>query len=174
MHSKFLLTYRRIQVTIKKIMIAAAIASAAFAAPAMANENFTGARVEVTAGVDDAINNRDITDVTYGATVGVDFPVGDKFTAGVEANVDNVFDRRDVGASVRLGYVATPTVLLYGKAGYANYKDSFSRELDGLRAGAGVEVKVSKNTFVGAEYRYSDFEANTGKHGVFARLGLRF
>ena len=158
----------------KKIMIAAAIVSAAFAAPAVANENFAGARAEVTAGVDDAINNRDTTDVTYGATVGVDFPVGDKFTAGVEANVDNVFDRRDVGASVRLGYVATPTVLLYGKAGYANYKDSFSRELDGLRAGGGVEVKVSKNTFTKVEYRYTDFEANAGKHGILIGLGIRF
>lgn len=157
-----------------KLFIAAALATASISAPAMANENFTGARVEVTAGVDDAVNNRDATDVTYGATVGVDFPVGESFTAGVEANVDNVFDRRDVGASVRLGYVAAENVLVYSKAGYANYKDSFSRELDGLRAGAGFEVNVSDNTFVGAEYRYSDFEANTGKHGVFARLGLRF
>lgn len=157
----------------KKFMIAAALVATAFATPAMANE-FTGVRVEVTAGVDDAINNADVTDVTYGATVGVDFPVGEKFTAGVEANVDNAFDRRDVGASVRVGYVAFDNVLLYSKAGYSNYKDAFSRELDGLRVGGGVEVNVSENTFVGAEYRYTDFEANTGKHGVFARLGLRF
>ncbi len=157
----------------KTFMIAAAMAATALATPAMAND-FTGARVEVTAGVDDAINNFDVTDVTYGATVGVDFPVGEKFTAGVEANVDNVFDRRDVGASVRVGYVAFEDVLVYGKAGYANYKDAFSRELDGLRVGGGFEVNVSDNTFVGAEYRYSDFEGNTGKHGAFARLGLRF
>lgn len=154
-------------------MIAAALATAAMAAPAYAND-FTGARVEVTAGVDDAINNVDVTDVTYGATVGVDFPVGESVTLGVEANVDNVFDRRDVGASARVGYVVADNVLAYGKAGYANYKDAFSRELDGLRLGGGFEVNVSDNTFVGAEYRYSDFQSNAGKHGVFARLGLRF
>lgn len=157
----------------RKIMITAALAATALATPAMAND-FTGARVEVTAGVDDAINNFDATEVTYGATVGVDFPLGEKVTVGVEANVDNVFDRRDIGASARLGYVVTDNVLVYGKAGYANYKDAFSRELDGLRVGGGFEVNVSENTFVGAEYRYSDLEANTGKHGVFARLGLRF
>ena len=85
----------------KRFMIAAALAATALTAPAMAapNEAFTGARVEVTAGLDDAINNRDVTDVTYGVTAGVDFPVGTQFTAGVEANVDNAFDRRDIGAS---------------------------------------------------------------------------
>lgn len=157
----------------KKFMIAAALAATALATPAMANE-FTGVRVEVTAGVDDNINNADVTEVTYGATVGVDFPVGEKFTAGVEANVDNAFDRRDVGASVRVGYVALDNVLVYTKAGYSNYKDAFSRELDGLRVGGGVEVNITKNSFVGAEYRYSDFEGNTGKNSVAVRLGLRF
>lgn len=154
-------------------MIAAALAATAMATPAMAND-FTGARVEVTAGVDDVTNSFDTTDVTYGVTAGVDFPVGEKFIVGVEANVDNVFDRRDVGASARVGYVAFENTLVYGKAGYANYKDAFSRELNGLRLGGGLEVNVTDNTYVGVEYRYTDFEQGVGKHGGLVKLGLRF
>lgn len=157
----------------KTFMIAAALAATAMATPAMAND-FTGARVEVTAGADDVTNSFDVTDVTYGVTAGVDFPVGEKFIVGVEANVDNVFDRRDVGASARVGYVAFENTLVYGKAGYANYKDAFSRELDGLRVGGGLEVNVTDNTYVGVEYRYTDFESNVGKHGGLVKLGLRF
>lgn len=158
----------------KKIaIIAAALATTLVAAPAMAND-FAGARVEVTAGLDDAINNRDTTDVTYGVTAGVDFPVTKNVVLGVEANVDNVFDRREIGASARVGVEVVNNVLVYGKAGYTNYKDSFSRKLDGLRLGGGVEVNVSDATFVKAEYRYSDLEQGTGKHGALVGVGIRF
>lgn len=159
---------------IKNMIVAiAALGLAVSAAPAMAND-FTGARVELTAGVDDVRNLRDTTDVTYGLTAGFDVGVTDNVIAGVEANVDNVFDRADIGASARLGYVATKNTLVYGKVGYANYKDAFSRNLDGLRVGAGLEHNISDNTYVGAEYRYTDFERGVGKHGALVKLGLRF
>lgn len=141
--------------------------------PAYAND-FTGVRVEVTAGVDDVINNPDATDVTYGATVGADFELVKSVIFGVEANVDNVFDRTDVGTSARLGYVVDNSVLLYGKVGYANYENVFSKNLDGFRVGGGLEVNVFRNVFVGAEYRYSDFESDVGKHGVLGKVGFRF
>lgn len=157
----------------KKLITLAALSLAAIATPAMATD-FTGPRVEVTAGADDVTGVRDTTDVTYGATVGFDFRVAGPVIAGVEANLDNVFDRRDVGASARVGVEATDNLLVYGKVGYANYKDTFSRELDGLRVGGGLELAVTKNVFAKVEYRYTDFEANVGKHGGLVGVGLRF
>lgn len=157
----------------KKLLTLAAFSLAAIATPAMATD-FTGPRVEVTAGADDVTGVRDTTDVTYGATVGFDFRVAGPVIAGVEANLDNVFDRRDVGASARVGVEATDNLLVYGKVGYANYKDVFSRELDGLRVGGGLELAVTKNVFAKVEYRYSDLEANVGKHGGLVGIGLRF
>lgn len=157
----------------KKLITLAALSLAALATPAMATD-FTGPRVEVTAGADDVTGVRDTTDVTYGATVGFDFRVAGPVIAGVEANVDNVFDRRDVGASARLGVEATDNLLLYGKVGYANYEDTFSRKLDGLRVGGGLELAVTKNVFAKVEYRYTDFEAGVGKHGGLVGVGIRF
>jgi len=60
------------------------------------------------------------------------------------------------------------------EAGYTNYRDVFSRELDGLRLGGGVEANISDNTFVSVEYRHTDFEAGVGKHAGLIGLGLRF
>lgn len=158
----------------KFIGVILAAAAASLAVPAYAAD-FTGPRIEVTAGVDDVKNVRDTTDVTYGATVGLDTDVGGTpLIVGVEASVDNVFDRRDIGVAARAGIRASDNVLLYGKVGYANFKDANSRELDGLRVGGGLEFALTNNLFVGAEYRYTDFQAGVGKHGAVARLGVRF
>lgn len=156
----------------RKTALTVALALAAVAAPASANE-FGGVYVSATAGVDDVTNLPDTIDVVYGANAGVNIPLGDAIV-GVEATVDNVFeDSRELGASARLGYTFDQ-VMLYGEAGYTNYRDVFSRELDGLRVGGGLEYNISPNTFVSAEYRYTDFEANVGKHAGLVGLGIRF
>lgn len=156
----------------KKIILAttALMASAFAATPAMA-EDFTGFRLEATVGVDDVTqfpDNRN--DFNYGAAVGIDAPLlGDDLIIGVEANVDNVFDYRDVGVSARLGYKVTDSVLLYGKAGYADF-----RGLEGIRVGGGVEANVVGRVYTKAEYRYSDLEANAGRHQALVGVGVRF
>ena len=149
-------------------MIAAVAAS--FATPAMAADpTFTGARIEVTAGVDDVTNARGTSDITYGAAVGLDAPVfGDVAVLGVEASVDNVFERKDVAASVRLG-IPAGRVLPYVKAGYANFRD-----LNGVRVGGGLEYAVTNNLYSKAEYRYSDLENGVGRHQALVGLGIRF
>jgi outer membrane immunogenic protein len=156
-----------------KLFITAALAVATITTPAMAND-FTGPRAEVNAGIDDVTNARDFNDVTYGAAVGFDVGVTEKVTFGVEATVDNVFDRRDIGAAARLGYVIEDGVLLYGKAGYANYKDVGSRSLDGFRVGGGVDLAIAGPFYTGVEYRYSDFEGGVGKHAGLVKIGMRF
>lgn len=157
----------------KNIVVAAALAAIAFATPAYASD-FTGPRVEVTAGIDDVQNTRDFNDVTYGAAIGFDVGVAKNVVVGVEASADNVFDRRDIGASARLGYEIEDGVLVYGKAGYANYRDITSGNLDGLRVGGGVDLNLVGPFYVGVEYRYSDFEAGVDKHAGLVKAGIRF
>lgn len=154
------------------IAAVAALGIAACAPQAKANE-FGGAYIEATAGYDDVTGIADPTDVTYGASAGLNIPLGNVIV-GPEVSVDNVFDRSDVGLSGRLGYNINDTVMPYVKVGYANYKDVASRELDGLRVGGGLEYNISNNAYIKAEYRYSDFERNIGKHGALAGFGFRF
>lgn len=158
----------------KKTMIAAAVALAAFtAAPATAND-FTGVRVEATAGIDSVVNGFDRTDVTYGATVGVDAEVYKNVIVGVAATADNVFDRSNIGASARVGYVVNNRALVYVNAGYENWKQANSGSKDGLRVGGGLDYRVTGPVYVGTEYRYSDFNGGAGKHQVLAKVGFHF
>ena len=153
---------------LNKFIALAALSLALVATPAAANE-FGGVYVQGTVGVADVRN----TEVVYGANAGVNIPLGDAIV-GVETTVDNVFENeREFGASARLGYTFSD-VLLYGEAGYTNYRDVFSRKLDGLRVGGGLELNISDNTFISAEYRYTDFEAGAGKHAGLVGLGIRF
>ena len=157
----------------KKIALVMAAAAAFAAAPAMAGD-FTGVRAEVTAGIDDVTAGVDPTKVTYGAAAGLDAELYKNVIVGVEANVDNVFDRRNIGASARLGYVVADTALVYGKVGYANWKQTTTRELEGLRLGAGVEANLYGPVYGKVEYRYTDFERGVGQHGGLVGVGVRF
>lgn len=155
----------------KKIIFAAAVALGLSAAPAMA-QDFQGPRFEVTAGADDVTNGVDPTEVTYGATLGYDRQFG-KVVVGVEASAANVFDRADLGAGARLGYVVNDNVLAYGRVGYTNL-DLGRRSVDGLVVGGGLEVNVAGPVYTGVEYRYTDFEGGLGRHGGLVKVGLRF
>jgi outer membrane immunogenic protein len=165
----------------KKVLIATMAALVAIAAPATAQTSFSGPRVEATAGVEDVINARETSDVIYGLNAGIDAPVSfnPNVRVGVEVTTDQIFDRdRDIGANVRLGYVFNDKYMLYGKAGYANYRNinafNKGRELEGFRVGGGVEYALTPNLYTKVEYKYSDFEGKAGKHGVAAGVGFRF
>jgi outer membrane immunogenic protein len=140
--------------------------------PAKAND-FGGIYVEATGGYDDVLGQKDTTNVTYGAAAGINVPVTDHVIVGAEATLDNVFDRRDVGASARIGYTLGK-FMPYAKIGYSNYRDVRSRNLDGFRVGGGVEYNIGHSSYVKVEYRYTDFEKNIGKHGVLGGVGIRF
>jgi outer membrane immunogenic protein len=155
----------------KKLIALAALATAAFASPAMASD-FAGTRIEVTAGADDVTGGVDPTDVTYGGVLGYDMQIG-KVVVGVEATAANVFDRADLGAAARLGYTLNKNVLAYTRVGYTNL-DLGARSADGLAVGGGLEVKLIGSTFAKAEYRYTDFEGGLGRHGGLVGFGLRF
>ncbi len=157
--------------------IALAAATLFVVTPAMAQDNsgFTGVRAEVTAGYNDINNSFDANNVVYGGAIGVDVPLGNKLTIGAEANTSNVFEKeRQIGAAARLGYAFTGSTLGYVKGGYNNYQDVTSRSLDGFVVGAGLEHKISKITYIKAEYRYSDFNHGVGDSSAVVGLGLRF
>lgn len=157
----------------KSIVMAATAVLALAATPAMAGD-FSGVRAEVTAGLDDVTGGVDPTKVTYGAGVGLDAELYKNVIVGVEATVDNVFDRRNVGAGARVGYVVADKALVYAKVGYANWKQTTSRELEGLRVGGGIEANLYGPVYSKVEYRYTDFNRGVGQHGGLVGLGLRF
>jgi outer membrane immunogenic protein len=160
----------------KKLIALAALATAAFTAPAMASD-FAGPRIEVTAGADDINKGVDPTDVTYGAALGYDLQFG-KVVLGAEATAANVFDRADLGVAARLGYVLNENVLAYTRVGYTSLERPAIRgvtpKLDGVTVGGGLEVNVAGPVFAKAEYRYTDFDGNLGRHGGLVGIGLRF
>ena len=156
----------------KKLIAIAALATAALTTPAMASE-FAGPRLEVTAGADEVRNGVDPTDIAYGAALGYDLQFG-KVVVGAEATAANVFDRADFGAAARLGYTLNKNVLAYTRVGYTKLERSAAVKVDGLTVGGGLEVKLIGSTFAKAEYRYTDFDGNLGRHGGLVGFGLRF
>jgi outer membrane immunogenic protein len=89
-----------------------------------------------------------------------------------------VFDRADLGVAARLGYTLNKHVLAYGRVGYTNLERPVVRgatpKLDGVTVGGGLEAHLTGPVFVKAEYRYTDFEGNVGRHGGLVGFGLRF
>ena len=155
----------------KTIFIATVMATAALSTPVLARD-FSGPRVEVTAGAEGASRGVTTKDVQYGVGAGYDVQFG-KVVAGVEAGVDNVLDRRNIAVAGRLGYAANEGVLLYTKVGYSNWKPLANRKLEGLRIGAGVEAKLLGPVFGTVEYRHTDFGA-VKTNGGLVGFGLRF
>lgn len=142
------------------------------ATPAVAqNAAFVGPRVELNAGLRDV--NRD--DVNYGATVGFDVPLGTRFTAGIDGDAQNVFDRdgRELGVGARLGFAVSDNLLAFGRVGYTNLDGRF-RNLEGVSYGGGLNFAMTKNLFANAEYRHTDFQRRVNTDGVRVGLGLRF
>lgn len=95
---------------------------------------------------------------------------------------------RDFYAGARVGYVLGENTLLYVKGGYTNarvtgtYDDGstgannfkVSENLDGWRAGAGMEFNAGKNIVLRAEYRYSNYEQNYSRHQGVIGVGYKF
>lgn len=183
------------------IAVATAVAAPAFAQDAPARTNFTGPRIEAHVGYDRlGTNNTNggIDGVTYGVGAGYDFALGSGGTIlGVEVNADfsntdaydSDFDigvkaKRDLDASVRLGTSLGTNGLIYAKVGYANSRFrvfdnspggfSISDNLEGVRAGIGYEYAVSRNVYVKAEYRYTNYEQGVDRNQGIAGVGFRF
>ncbi|HEX8642064.1 MAG TPA: porin family protein [Allosphingosinicella sp.] len=129
------------------------------------------------------------------AVFGVEGEVTDSTSDDCIADFDVTGDElcaragRDFYVGARAGAAVSPNVLLYAKAGYTNARVGFDyedgttgtaldfdegRNLDGLRAGAGVEFAIGPNSYAKTEYRYSNYEDGVSRHQVVAGFGFRF
>ena len=105
---------------------------------------------------------------------------------------------RDLYAGARIGYAVAPRTLIYAKGGYTNQRLDLVASngttetgqhynLDGWRAGAGLEQSLGRKTYAKVEYRYSNygkarleypsggntnnFSVDTDRHQVVAGVG---
>jgi outer membrane immunogenic protein len=187
----------------KTIFYAAASAAAlvAFAAPASAQP--AGPRVEAIVGLDAIKGNTNAvvnasTDVSGenvagGVRVGYDMPVGTSAALGIDLEATESLAKadfstnaelragRDLYAGGRLSLLASDAGNLYLTVGYTNLRLSAeagtlaaSRNLDGVRGGAGFQFNIGASSFAGVEYRYSNYEQDVIRHQVLAGFGFRF
>jgi len=183
-----------------KYYVAAIMVAAAVASPVSAQEEpapFAGPRVEAVAGISEEIfvGGGFGYDFQKGKLV---FGVEGEVTTSVEKDCEvltpGIQDRlclnigRDLYAGGRVGFAVGRTTLLYAKAGYTNLrlKDTydpgtgggtgfeFTRNLDGIRVGAGLEQKLGRNAYVKGEWRYSNYENDNYKHDGLIGIGFRF
>ena len=131
--------------------------------------------------------DQSIDDITYGFGAGYDFDLGST-VIGVEGEymrseaktdfdttgfttygISNIDAGRDLYIGARAGVKVTPRTLAYVKAGYTNAKmDVLATDnatdvetnlnLDGWRAGAGIEHQVTDSVYLKGEYRYSQYK----------------
>lgn len=210
------------------IFAAASAAAMTLAASPAAAQNFSGPRVEGRVGWDGTNisikDTRDFggrgsfssgstaSDLSIGGEVGFDVESG-RLAFGGYAGVDlgendEPFpDRRvtfETGrsftAGARVGYVLSPTVLLYAKGGYSNARlrpeftagastaqqaafAGFERDRSGFHVGGGAEFAVAQSFYGRLDYahhKYKDFQVDANselsfrRNQVTAAIGYRF
>lgn len=168
-----------------------------------------------------SIQGRNTADgLLYGGEIGYDKQIANRWVIGVEADitgstskVDNdpvdpnafgfgrVKAGRDIGVGARVGYLLSPTTMIYGKGGYTNGRLDLTASdgttetgrhfnLDGYRVGAGIEKSLGRRAYAKLEYRYSNytnarleypsgantnnFSVDTDRHQIAAGVGIRF
>lgn len=156
------------------------------AAAAPSATPFTGPHVEAIAGYD----NTDVgpglgaaNGFLYGVAAGFDLALGDMRLGG-EIEADGSTARQEIGgvdrrvgrslyAGLRAGLVVAPRLLAYAKGGYANGRFG-DYTGGGFRIGGGGEFLLSPETFIRAEYRYSDYGRSARGQTWVTGLGYRF
>jgi outer membrane immunogenic protein len=157
-----------------------------------------------SATLDDFGSRDDVSEsgAVFGLGVGYDIPIGPSVSLGidVEATESGVSFRetsslfstdlrtefgRDLYAGGRITVAASDTLNVYAKAGYTSLRirsdftsPSFSEVIEsdegGARAGAGLQIGLGRNAYIGAEYRYSTYSGDLDRHQGVGTLGFRF
>lgn len=169
---------------------AAAVAALASASPALAQAAPasiapSGFRVEALVGYDRVNSDGDHGDgVLFGIGAGYDAVVSQNISLGIDAEASDsttkqygVSAGRDLYAGVRLNVAVSPRGNVYVKGGYTNARAEYEdlhENLDGFRLGVGGQYLISGKAYVGAEYRYSNYQYDTERHQVALTLGTRF
>lgn len=170
--------------------------------------SFRGIRVEGNIGGDRFQSEGNHHDkFGYGATVGFDGTIGQHVLVGAEgsywrankwnenctglSNGNSICHKafEEWGAAVRVGYLPTPQVLFFGKAGYVNGEQRRRIDgpagnqlvydhyrADGYQVGGGVEFtpRADSPFYVNAQYVYSNYHGNSSRQRLMAGVGVRF
>ncbi len=168
------------------------VAAANTASPALAEESkaFDGFHIGGLLGYDVVSpgadgTTRSVDGLQYGVELGRDFQIdrlvlgfGSEYSGSTIRDGENIGSLRvnrlkpggDFFIGGRIGYVMTPTIMVYGKVGYTStklrvrYENAAFEELEdrpkisGVRLGIGAEQNLSSKIYVKAEYRYSNYD----------------
>ena len=171
----------------RKIVYAFGFVPMLFGASSALADDFTGPRVEVRAGWDNAdAGDRDpkADGVAYGIAAGYDFALTNNVIAGAEVGVD-LFDNdtrqvsgntttdasaeRDIEIAARLGYKFGDNVLVYTKAGYSNARFEEVLTVGGTTGSTRTEISDELNGIrVGGGFEVAI------SNGLFAKTEYRY
>jgi len=138
--------------------------------------------------------------VVFGIGLGYDFAVGPAVSVGIDLEAsENTAEfeltdgtdrveldyKRDLYVGGRVSFSLSENANVYVKGGYTNARIAFnttvaapitdlSGNLDGWRAGAGVQFTLGKSLYVGGEYRYSNYDGPFSRNQVVGTVGFRF
>jgi len=168
-------------------LLAATAAAFTFATPAMAQDATApaGLRVEALVGWDrPGIDGFHANGILVGFGAGYDLALGNSVSLGIDGEISDssakrsgIKTGRDLYAGGRVNFAVSPKANVYVKGGYTNGRltaEGDGINLDGFRIGAGGQWIVSGKTYVGAEYRYSNYELGVDRHQVALTVGTRF
>lgn len=127
------------------------------------------------------------------AVLGLEAEASESNNNGCLSNLIATGDRfcnetgRDLYIGARAGIIVSPRVLLFVKSGYVITR--FNEEYDpggggavitshfnlgGLRVGGGAEFAISRNVFIRAEGRYTDYHNGGNRGALLGAFGFRF
>lgn len=170
---------------------------------------FRGIRVEGNFGGDRFQSEGNHNDkFGYGGTVGFDGTLGERIVIGAEGsfwrpgngneNTTGLADGNSIdhkafeewGAAVRAGFLVSPQMLVFGKAGYVNGEQRRRIEgptgatlvydhyrADGYQVGGGVEYTLTQGrapVYLNAQYVYSNYHGDSSRQRVMGGVGIRF
>lgn len=128
-------------------------------------------------------------------SLGIDAEAADSTTDGCLTNFAQAGDSlctaagRELYVGARAGIWVGSRVQLYARAGYTNarfrtsYDDgvagsagdfAFSQNLDGVRIGAGAQLRLGQHVYLGSEFRYSNYEGGGDRSQAVGTLGFHF
>lgn len=154
--------------------------------------------------ISDAVANGKFKDegVLYGVGVGYDFALANGVSLGADLEASDstakkntfagkISAGRDLYAGGRVSFpLGADGSNVYLKGGYTNARftlaetvtrltpvpsyTTYSDNVDGYRLGAGAQFALTGKSYIGGEYRYSNYEGDLVRHQVAATVGTRF
>lgn len=171
--------------------------SALILTPVLAHaEVFNGPYVGAEVGYEDTRGALD-DGIAYGIIAGYNAKMGEQLVVGVEGKAAlSTADRnltadseieagRSLGIAGRVGYLASPNMMFFGKVGYENVRtriefdpdpsdlsDKFNN--DAVVLGGGLEYGLNPSSSVRVGYDYTDGEDGYRRHQVKAGVAIHF